>query len=233
MPDEKQVRKQQAAALAKDITRKERIIYKTLRVKSRDSLPYTGWLKSTRTDLAKLFHTFEYKIGAEIGVAGGWHARNICRNVPGVKLICVDPWSAFNRSTEAATQRAYETAQNRLRKFDVEFMRMTSMEAVQKIEDHSLDFVYIDGLHEFDPVIMDIICWTQKVRFGGIVSGHDYIEFYQGGIPKAVNAYTRAHNINSWYVTTNISTPENVCQSWFWINRPEHVQGYSHIRRNV
>ena len=228
MTDEKEARR----ALAKDIARKERIIYKTLRVKSRDSLPYTGWLKSTRTDLAKLFNTLGYKIGAEIGVAGGWHARNICRNVPGLKLICVDPWDAFNRSTKEATQRAYERAQKRLKGFDVEYMRMESMEAVRQIEDHSLDFVYIDGLHEFDPVMMDIICWTQKVKFGGIVSGHDYFEFYQGGVTKAVNAYTRAHNINSWYVTTDVSKIENVFQSWFWINKPEHVQGYSYRRRN-
>ena len=90
MPEDPQVRKQKARELAKDIARKERTIHKTFRVKGRDSLPYTGWLKSTRTDIAKLFNTFGYKIGAEIGVAGGWHARSICRNVPGVKLICVE-----------------------------------------------------------------------------------------------------------------------------------------------
>jgi hypothetical protein len=85
------------------------------------------------------------------------------------------------------------------------------MEALPLIPDNSLDFVYIDGRHEFDFVIQDIIGWSAKVRPGGIVAGHDYYNFYQGGIILAVDAYTRAHNISLWYITKEEQP------SFFWV----------------
>ena len=90
---------------------------------------------------------------------------------------------------------------------------MTSMEAVSKIPDASLDFVYIDGRHEFDFIMMDLIAWAPKVRAGGIVSGHDYYQFYRGGVVHAVNAYVLGHNIKEWFVTR-----EKEC-SFFWVKQ--------------
>ncbi len=75
------------------------------------------------------------------------------------------------------------------------------MDAVRDFPDKSLDYVYIDGLHDFDNVMMDIIHWTRKVKSGGIVSGHDFAVAHNDGIIQAVEAYTRAHNIQTWYIT--------------------------------
>ena len=200
----------------------DQLIRQIFRVKRRDTLPFTGWLKSTREDLAKLYDTFGYKLGAEIGVQSGGHARMMLDTVKDLKLILVDPWTAYNRMSQEKVDKTLARCERRMRGRNVEYMRMTSMEAVQHIEDQSLDFVYIDGLHEFDSVMRDIIYWARKVRYGGIVAGHDYFAFYQGGIVPAVNAYTRAHNINDWYITTADSFP-----SWFWVNKPEYHQGYS------
>ena len=192
------------------------------RVKRRDTLPYTGWLKSTREDLAKLFGTLEYKIGAEIGVWKGEYSKVLFDNTDGLKLILVDPWAAYNKMTDVKMEPLYEKCKKRLKGFDVEYMRMTSMEAAAIVPDGSLDFVYIDGLHEFDPVMRDIIYWSRKVRPGGIIAGHDYYEFYQGGVIQAVNAYTRAHNINDWYLTTAEPHP-----TWFWVQKESYQHGYS------
>jgi len=194
------------------------------RVKKRDTLPFTGWLKSNRKHLAELYRELGYKVGAEIGVQRGHHARTLCNNVKDLKLFCIDTWEPYNKIGKKKTDEIYAHCLARLKRFkNVEFMKMTSMEAVKLIPDRSLDFVYIDGLHEFDPVIMDIVHWSQKVRFGGIVAGHDYYAFYQGGVMKAVNAYTRAHNINDWYVTT---ADTNGFPSWFWVQKEEYQQGY-------
>jgi hypothetical protein len=73
--------------------------------------------------------------------------------------------------------------------------------------------VYIDAMHEFDPVMMDILHWAPKVRPGGIIAGHDYCWYYQGGVVQAVDAYVRAHNILTWYVTQLDKEP-----SWLWVN---------------
>jgi len=202
----------------------DEFIKSTFRVKRRDTLPYTGWLKSTRRDLAQLYNQLGYKFGAEVGVQRGHHAKTLFRNIKGLKLICVDPWTAYNRVSQERVDNIFESCKTRLKRFDVEYMKMTSMDAVKLIPDRSLDFVYIDGLHEFDSVMRDLICWSRKVRFGGIVAGHDYYIFYQGGIVPAVNAYTRAHNINDWYITTGDS---DGYPSWFWVQKEEYQQGYS------
>jgi hypothetical protein len=197
-------------------------IRKIFRIKRRDTLPFTGWLKSTREDIAKLYDTLGYKVGAEIGVQRGGHARMMVDTVKGLKLHLVDPWSAYNRISQEKMERVFLSCYRRLKGFDVEYLRMTSMEAVKNFEDESLDFVYIDGLHEFDSVMRDVIYWARKVREGGIVAGHDYYEFYQGGVTTAINAYTKAHNINEWYVTTADQYP-----SWFWVQKRAYKQGYS------
>ena len=200
----------------------DRLIRSIFRVKRRDTLPFTGWLKSTRTDLAQLYNTLGFKVGAEIGVQRGRHARLMFDNIEGLKLYCIDPWMAYNRIKQEKMEGVFKNCQRRLEGCNVEFMKMTSMEAVSHFDDFSLDFVYIDGLHEFDSVMRDVMHWARKVRPGGIVAGHDYYPFYQGGVIPAIDAYTRAHNINDFYITTADDYP-----SWFWVQKNEYQQGYS------
>jgi len=197
-----------------------KIIRKTFRVIGNDTIPLTGRTKSTRNEhLGKLFNTLGYKLGAEIGVENGYHAKTLFRNIEDLKLICVDPWTAYNQIPQEKTDERYARCRRRLRNCNVEYMRMKSMEAVGNIPDGLLDFVYIDGLHEFDPVMMDIICWTPKVRIGGIIAGHDYsTKHWKIGVAPAVNAYTRAHNIREWYLTSLA----DIVPSWFWVRKEEH-----------
>lgn len=196
----------------------DRLIWNRLHIKRGDNLPYVPWAKnSSRITLAEMFNELGYKKGAEVGVRRGDYSRVICDKVPGVKLFCVDPWMPYRgrRPKEADCEAIYQYARELLKGFDVEFMRMTSMEAVTKFEDNSLDFVYIDAMHEFDPVMLDIIHWSQKVKPGGIVSGHDYQPGYNTGVVQAVNAYTYSHNINCWYVVGD----HHGTSSWFWVKR--------------
>jgi hypothetical protein len=58
---------------------------------------------------------------------------------------------------------------------------MTSVEAATKIPDHSLDFVYIDARHDYESVKEDVEAWCSKVRPGGIMAGHDYVD---GDLPE-------------------------------------------------
>ncbi len=103
------------------------------------------------------------------------------------------------------------------------------MEAVEDFADGSLDFVYIDGNHQFKYVADDICEWSRKVRRGGVISGHDYIftnPRTQAGICHViyvVNAYTQAYKINNWYL---LGRKERLAEelrdrfrSWMWINK--------------
>jgi FkbM family methyltransferase len=53
---------------------------------------------------------------------------------------------------------------------------MTSLEASPLIPHHSLDFVYIDARHDYDSVMEDLEAWFEKVRPGGVIAGHDYLD---------------------------------------------------------
>lgn len=187
-------------------------IFKKFVVRLNDNLPYAG-RAATRIAMAEVFNEVGYKHGAEIGVRHGVYSLVLCEKIPGLKLLCVDPWAPYRGNTTERMEATYQGAKVRLAAYDATLIRKTSMEAVKDIPDRSLDFVYIDAMHEFDPVMMDILHWAPKVRPGGIIAGHDYCWYYQGGVVQAVDAYVRAHNILTWYVTQLDKEP-----SWLWVN---------------
>lgn len=187
------------------------LLHQRLRIKPHDSLPLTGWAEITRKDLPPIFRELGFVRGAEIGTAQGTYARQLCRGIPGLHLLCVDPYTAYERTSQALCDERYARAQQRLAGYDVEFSRLPSQAAAYTVKDGSLDFVYIDGDHRFDAIMLDLILWAPKVRPGGIVSGHDFFEFYRAGVTQAVRAYTQAHGISQWYVTKEKEA------SFFWV----------------
>lgn len=190
----------------------DEMIVRLFRVKPRDIPPYTGWLKpSNREHLAQVMRDAGFTIGAEIGVARGKNAKILCETIPNLELYCIDPWIKYSNWTQEKMDQRYEDTVKRLAPYNVKIVRKTSMEAVKDFDDQSLDFIHIDGFHDFDWVMMDMIRWIPKVRPGGIVSGHDYYPFYRGGVMTAVDAYVKAHNIRDWYVTREKEP------SWFWV----------------
>jgi hypothetical protein len=156
----------------------------------------------TRANLADLFAASGYTLGAEIGVADGRNSLTLCQAIPGLRLLCVDPWQKYRQNPRGGPQeqhdRNYELAQERLAAFDVTFVKATSMVAVRNVPMESLDFAYVDGHHSFDWAMQDLIEWSKRVRPGGVVSGHDFYHFKWAGVVEAVDAYTKAHGITDW-----------------------------------
>jgi glycosyltransferase involved in cell wall biosynthesis len=192
-----------------------RAIKDKFRVKRRDIPPFTGWLKpSSREDLYDVMNDLGcFKSGAEIGVAEGHNAKKMLDKIEGLNLICVDPWHKYANWTQERMDKRYNKTLKNLDPYKdrVQVIRKTSMDAIRGIGDASLDFVYIDGFHDFDWVMADLIFWAPKVRSGGIVAGHDYYPFYRAGIITAVDASVKAHNIQQWYVTREQKA------SFFWV----------------
>lgn len=195
----------------KSILEIDNLITEMFRIKNSDSLP----LKSdgvARAMLPHLFRELGYKTGAEIGVLRGAYSMDLCQGIPGLKLKCIDPWAPFRRNSVIRMEGHFIRTRKRLRGYHAEIIRKPSMEAVREIPDKSLDFVYIDAMHEFDPVMLDLIFWSDKVRPGGIISGHDYSEpSWHNGVMFAVDTYTKAHNIKKWYIT------DEEDKSFFWV----------------
>jgi len=163
-----------------------------------------------RQDLPKFFKDSGYNVGAEIGVRDGNFSLYLCQGIPNLKLYCVDSWDIYPTYNIGKTTENhlnfYDTAKNKLKDYNVTFIRKFSMDAVKEFENNSLDFVYIDANHEFDYVMEDIIEWTKKVKFGGIVSGHDYFHFPagNGGVVQAVDSYTNFYKVKQVYLTDDL-----------------------------
>ena len=93
------------------------------------------------------------------------------------------------------------------------------MEAVKDFEDGSLDFVYIDGNHDFLHATEDIWWWAKKVRNGGVIAGHDY---WNGShkhlcdVKWVLDGLTKALHINNWYILGEEHKPDDKI-SWMWV----------------
>jgi predicted O-methyltransferase YrrM len=100
------------------------------------------------------------------------------------KIYCVDPWKNGYDDTDGSSNMveiAEATFDNKKSKFNfVEKIKSPSLEACERFENESIDMVYIDGNHQPNMVKKDIISWSQKIKKGGFICGHDW--FYQDGL---------------------------------------------------
>jgi len=163
-----------------------------------------------RLDLLRWTRELDFKTGVEVGVELGRYARLICEINTQMKLWGVDPYEKYEDYREYADQAEmdgiYEFMLNEMsspikhKKFEI--IRKRSEDAVKRFEDELLDFVYIDGNHEFDYPLRDIEAWWPKVKTGGILSGHDYVrvQHMEFTIKDALEEFTEKNNINPWFV---------------------------------
>jgi hypothetical protein len=130
-----------------------------------------------------------YKIAngicVEVGTWQGGFTQSILSKDNVTKVYCVDPYRHF-------TNNEYPDGMNELsqQQFDslftqvkqrltlsyaskVEFIRKLSVEGSKHFEDNSLDFVYIDGNHDYKYVLEDLKAWYPKVKKGGYLCGDD------------------------------------------------------------
>lgn len=172
-----------------------------------------------RKDLLQEFARRGYTTGAEIGVWQGRFSEQMCRAVPNLTLLCVDPWRQYdgyrdNKNHQERLDAAYAEAERRLQPFRCILFRMLSVVAAHDVADGSLDFVYLDGNHARSFVLDDLVAWTPKVRRGGIVAGHDYAESLrkpQIQVKAAVDAFTAERGISPVYVLAGDKSP-----SFYW-----------------
>lgn len=129
----------------------------------------------------------------EIGVEVGAYSKMF---LPALKrkqfqrLLLVDPWepSSYFRKTDQEEMDSVYRQVKALEKSDpgVDVKRMKSVDAAKLIPDVWVDFVYIDGLHDYGSVRDDIAAWRPKIRPGGILAGHD---LYMPGVKQALDEF--------------------------------------------
>jgi hypothetical protein len=123
-------------------------------------------------------------IGAEIGVYQGENALSMLQGLDIAKLYLIDPYEVFDEPSSAMGKTAdfpdnELIARELLEGYPVEWIKERSDQAVIPM----VDFVYIDGSHEYENVKSDIIRFFPKCRI--MIAGHDY--FSKSGVKRAVD----------------------------------------------
>lgn len=199
---------------------------------------------TNRETFAKLLAELNLNVGVEIGVECGIYSETLCKANPNIDLYSVDAWTAYKGYRDHVSQDKLdgflEITKKRLAPYRATVIKGFSMDVVKQFKDESLDFVYIDGNHEYRATVDDIAEWQKKVRVGGIVSGHDYILRKDNGylmhVPMAVNGYCESYNIAPLFILgkkTDPKPPEGIrdtARSWFYVkpDRSRIVPGSGH-----
>lgn len=74
--------------------------------------------------------------------------------------------------------------------------RLKSDEGAELFGDFSVDAVFIDGLHTYEGVVVDIKAWLKKIKIGGSLIFNDYNDIHSfPGVSKAVKEEAARQNV--------------------------------------
>ncbi len=141
-------------------------------------------------------HDIEVKTIVEIGVFRGKNAQVLREQFPDAHLYLIDPWApdpAYLKSGSAVSEMG-ETYDKALRRVQTLFANDPQVTLIQKMSQEgvflvpdNIDLVFIDANHAYEAVRQDILTWREKVRPGGILSGHNYGRPRLPGVKRAVD----------------------------------------------
>ena len=147
-------------------------------------------------------------VGAEIGVFRGVHARDLLKLNPAIETLwLVDPYEDYPRAMPQM-EHAENAAHHLLRHCadKVKWLKASSTGCVDRLPE--LDFVYIDGAHDYESVREDIRTIWPKMKQGAIVGGHDF-RAHDPGVIRAVSEFACANGLELyaqspdwWFVKT-------------------------------
>lgn len=160
----------------------------------------------------------------EVGVLLGKMSEAMLRANANLELWMVDSWAPGDEQPDRykVTGDAHSNhelkrvldhkaqAVNRARHFPnrAHIVHATSMEAATKIKDASMDLVFLDADHSYEGVKEDIEAWQHKVKPGGWIGGHDYLNPEPGFDFSGVEAA-----VDEWAYGRLIETDDNC--TWF------------------
>jgi predicted O-methyltransferase YrrM len=192
---------------------------------------------TSRKLMLETFKELGFKVGVEVGVAEGYFAEDMLKAIPGLKLYGIDIWSSYSGYQEYIDreEKCFEEAKQRTAGYDCTLIRKYSIDAVNQFEDNSLDFVYIDGAHDFYNVATDICLWSKKVKIGGVVWGHDFKRRHHKWIvdvPDVVIPYSYAKRVQPVFVLGEPSNHNDGMfkegsRSWMFVRQHEDLVNYN------
>ena len=143
----------------------------------------------------------------ELGVDRGQFSERILDIIEPTELHLVDLWNSTSKrygSNEEAETR--ERIKNHSLNNRVTIHKGLSTDVVTKFKDHYFDLVYIDTDHSYKTTRMELELYSNKIKPGGILAGHDFIHYSKGriskfGVYEAVVEFCHNHNFELAYLT--------------------------------
>lgn len=161
-------------------------------------------------------------IGAEVGVFKGEFSKIILDIVKPSLLYLIDPWVGNIESGDKNGKNIqYINGEeyyinNILKEFltlpQVKLLKNHS-DIIQVLPNNYLDWIYIDGAHDYNSVKYDLNVSLPKVKKGGFILGHDYHPTNFAGVVQAVDEFCKENNLSIKYLT------EDGCPSYY-IKKP-------------
>lgn len=152
--------------------------------------------------------------GVEIGCAEGATTECYLDLFPSLRLYGIDPytpfidWNGLNVD-EGIHEYSMIKLKEKTERFQDRFVLIQdySQNVHSKFAAGSLDFIFIDGLHTYDQVMVDCQNYYDKIKSGGIFGGHDYSTI--SGVRQAVDKFAASMAVD------NVLTGNN--DVWYWI----------------
>lgn len=157
---------------------------------------------------------------AEFGVYEGDFSRELLEYAEPLNLYLVDIWTG---ATSSADKDGTNNTQNwdmfgtyvklcdELHFPNITIIRGRSEDFLTRIEDDSLDCVYIDSDHSYETTIQELRLSIPKVKQGGWITGHDYV-YLAPGVIQAVDEFIKETGYKIEYMS------EDGCPSFYIIN---------------
>jgi predicted O-methyltransferase YrrM len=96
------------------------------------------------------------------------------------EVIAIDPFQPdYHKEDPTSKFNFDEVFEEYVRRIESEkekvtTYKLTSNDALSLLQGEKFDFIYIDGIHQYENVYEDIMNYLPLVKEGGIIGGHDY-----------------------------------------------------------
>lgn len=148
----------------------------------------------------------------EIGTYEGENALSMLKMLNIRKLYLIDPYREYSDylnsekdKTQQHLSKVEKSARKRLSKYKnkIIWIKDCSDNAVKKIKE-KVDFVYIDGNHNYEFVKKDMENYYRKLKKSGILAGHDIASNeYGGDVFRALSKFSQKNKLKPFVTRTD------------------------------
>ena len=139
----------------------------------------------TRDELGSLLESLEFHTGVELGVQRGVFAKSMLDQwKSATEYVLVDLWGHQANYEDVANVNEQQQseimadAMNRLKEFSdkIQVCKNYTTVCSERFKDGYFDFIYVDARHDYVGAKEDMVTWWPKLKRGGIMAGHDYLD---------------------------------------------------------